>query len=192
MPSLHILLIIVQYISYLSSQIILYNNNKGRRGEAMMIPLIEARHCKTKGCPSAAPQLTLPFYFYKMVHPFCDFLFFRFCFGGWRTTLIAASNTALMFCTVQSNTPPITNPTLQLAFFTTRRQLGDALFLPAVFLSCTRCRLSRQLPSSALHPTINTEMRSLSCPLMPGSSQTEAYAIYFLKKKQKQLKLAST
>lgn len=36
---------------------------------------------------------------YKILHPFWPFLFFFFfCFGGWRTTLIAASKTAFTFC----------------------------------------------------------------------------------------------
>lgn len=36
---------------------------------------------------------------YKMEHPFWAFPFFFFCFGGCRTTLIAASKTDFTFCT---------------------------------------------------------------------------------------------
>lgn len=35
---------------------------------------------------------------YKMEQAFCPFLFFLFFFGGWRTTLMAASKTAFIFC----------------------------------------------------------------------------------------------
>jgi hypothetical protein len=49
------------------------------------------------GSSAAARLLPSTVCSYKMVHPFCTFFFLFFCFGGWRTTLIAASNTAFMF-----------------------------------------------------------------------------------------------
>lgn len=61
--------------------------------EAMIILGSAARDCKRRW--GTYDESTV--YSYKMVHPFCAFFFFFFCFGGWRTTLMAASNTAFMF-----------------------------------------------------------------------------------------------
>lgn len=39
---------------------------------------------------------------HNMEHAFCPLPFFFFCFGGWRTTLIAASKTPFTFCSLQA------------------------------------------------------------------------------------------
>lgn len=36
---------------------------------------------------------------HKMEHPLCALFFFFFCMDGWSAALMAASNTALIFCT---------------------------------------------------------------------------------------------
>jgi DUF1365 family protein len=41
---------------------------------------------------------------YNIEQAFCALPFFFFCFGGWRTTLMAASNTAFTFCNKKNTT----------------------------------------------------------------------------------------
>jgi len=98
----------------------------------------------------AGHLLSLPFTSYKMTHPFCAFFFFLFCFGGWRTTLMAASNTALMFWRCKA--AAVSKHAQQLSSMMHLLQGKKRTALLVGFLNCIRCRQLHQLASSALHP----------------------------------------
>lgn len=86
---------------------------------------------------------------HKMEQPFCPFLFFFFCLGGWSTTLMAASKTALTFCTLTH--VKAKQNSINKADITRKDELrGNNILVGS--LNCTQCRQEPLLPSSALLP----------------------------------------
>lgn len=82
---------------------------------------------------------------HRMEHAFCVLLFFL-CFGGWRTSLMAASKTAFTFCSSNKLSKTLLGEMILPT---------DVMLIPVVFLNYTQCMRQLQSVSSAPLPSIS-------------------------------------